>query len=361
MINASISAISKIVLAATDQTPANLQRLLSALGEMAADPGAPDALPIQIKRQILSIYAASLTRNDVELVIGLWLAITDLNDDILNIWLLANRHLLERLLLDARGNPEYLDEIRHRILKFNMSWTPLGEAGKPIFVSAIPKSGSTYYCHLLSAYTGKSVLSLHTSNRYREDLDTRMLTFAERCGAIMQGHNPAGDELALFLRTKHLQPIILLRNIFDCIVSYVPHIESGVHFRRYGFSFAGMSDCQKLDYAVRHLAPNHVHFVASWKKYADRFPALMLRYEDNTRNWREALRKSLVHANIEWHEPRGDHAVNATRAHAERNPGRLRKRTDRSPLKDFLNRDHLEYVRSFYAYYPDIDFSDIDD
>lgn len=346
--------------AAAEPSASHVRTLVAALYLVRTDGLAAGKLDARAKSQILSIYGALIARHDADSVLRLWPAIVDLDDDGMNLWLFANRHILERVLLDVRGDAEYLGSLRQRALTFNTSWLPQEVAGTPIFLSALPKSGSTHFCHLLSAYTGKTVLSLHTQNRFREDLDSRVLTLSCRAAAIMQGHNPAGDELSFFLQTSAIRPIILLRNIFDCIISYVAHLERSVHLRRHGFSFAGMSDQEKLDYAIRHLAPNHVHFVASWKKYAEKRACLFLSYENNISDWHQALKLSIDYIGAPWDPKRAEQAIATLEAFSARSPQDLRRRTGKSILKDALTQKHIDEVRSLYRYYSEIDFRDVD-
>ena len=97
-------------------------------------------------------------------------------------------------------------------------------------INAMPKSGSTYLYNLLTKLLG--VKKLHLKNQWyratEQDLYIPALLDA-RIRETLSRHHFKATDLNIDLMIKFdIKPIILVRNIFDVIVSFKDNLEKGL-------------------------------------------------------------------------------------------------------------------------------------
>lgn len=231
-----------------------------------------------------------------------------------------------------------------------------------------PKSGSTYAANFLRLYTGYRFAPIGGTQSYTpDDIDMGM---ARRClgsrGFIIHAHSIASADLLYTLRINRVRPVILIRDIFEAIDSFVDHmtrapitIRSGTFRQRHGF-FAD-SDEENRTAAVVYLSALYVRFFATWMRAHISLGYHIVNHSllrsDEPLFFRmllEGLGQPVDRARIDSTAATVREAASQNRAAFNLGPrGAARGIRNFTPAQRDL-------VRSQYAMFPDVDFSMID-
>ena len=94
-----------------------------------------------------------------------------------------------------------------------------------ILIACMPRSGSTYLSNLLAAVTGYPRHPLvYTFYRNEQDLYLPALMKALTIPTVTQQHLRATGPTLELIDIFNLRPIVLVRNLFDVVVSYFDHL-----------------------------------------------------------------------------------------------------------------------------------------
>lgn len=172
--------------------------------------------------------------------------------------------------------------------------------GEFIFVSAMPKSGSTFLARSLCEITGFEHTRLtYKFERNEQELYLPKLVDNYSRSIVTQQHTRATlPNLQLFRRFE-IRPVILLRNIFDVVPSIrdyllkegvegFPSIYATEHFRT-------LSDTEQYDFLITFAMPWYFDFYASWFDAArdGNIDTLWLTYEELVKDWAAGIRSVL--------------------------------------------------------------------
>ncbi len=164
-------------------------------------------------------------------------------------------------------------------------------------------------------------------------------------GRLVRAHVPAGLRMRASLNLLRLRPVLIVRNIFDTLASYV----GDNYFIALGHRFDRLDRARQRRVLLLRNAVDVVDFYASWSVLAKLNPR-MLRvdvYEDIADDWVGYTRKIL--------QERGGTVSRETVEAAMHGlpPDPL------TPPNDFTE-DEKNLVRELYAQYPTVDFTRID-
>ncbi|MDC0601544.1 sulfotransferase domain-containing protein [Aliiglaciecola sp.] len=140
---------------------------------------------------------------------------------------------------------------------------------------AMPKSGSTWVSSVLkkglSGKGWKNVNLLPTyGHREQEVVPLEILRQSGLNDNVFAAHQHCSYSSYAFnfIKTFNVHLILQVRNIADCILSYIDHLNKGEVVIPYGHqtvdTWAGYSDEQKLSFVVNILVPWYVDFWAGW-------------------------------------------------------------------------------------------------
>jgi len=153
--------------------------------------------------------------------------------------------------------------------------------GETIFISAFPKSGSTYLVKTLATVTGFQSFFLGYHQLNEQDLYLPNLIDAWSMDTISHQHTrPSQPNLALMSQFS-IRPVILTRNIHDALVSLTDHLETESIYTPLldlPDNFMERPRHARLDLVIDLAAPWYIRFAADWSR-AKR-DCLWLRYED---------------------------------------------------------------------------------
>lgn len=145
-----------------------------------------------------------------------------------------------------------------------------------IVVAAMPRSGSTYFVNTLSQLTHLPYFRLSSAfGTNEQDLYLPALCINTQ-GCVAQMHMKGTYHNVKLLKMFHIRPIILVRNIFDTIISLTndlrkkqQHIHSKTGEIGYSFlwndtSIEKLDENEFLDFVIDFATPWYVTFYVSW-------------------------------------------------------------------------------------------------
>jgi hypothetical protein len=233
---------------------------------------------------------------------------------------------------------------------------------KLIVVAAAPKSGSTFLANTLAKATGLPYFRLCSGYATNEhDLYLPALCLMNRYGCVSQLHIKGTFHNAALMRTFAIKPILLVRQIDDIVVSLMhdfkdkaqkPEVgtgQSGYSFLWQDQSTKDMSEERLLDMIVDLAVPWFVNFYVSWHRLCEQgaVDALWVTYEEMLGDKEAILRRILDYLGLP--------DVTVDPDLLERRYGTFREgRRGRGSW--LLSEAQRTRIRSYFSYYPGVDF-----
>ncbi len=230
---------------------------------------------------------------------------------------------------------------------------------KHILVACFPKSGSTWLSKTLALLPNFHRVDLVPSyGRREQELAFERLILFHTLNYVAQHHCRFSAATESCLKAFSIKPIILTRNIFDCIISAKDHLDGGkkdpdiiigpaayVPQRFYSWS-----DEEKYDFIIDMIVPWYFNFFVGWNDFPT---GTWASYEELVRNPSAAIKRiaNELHLDIIDSEIEGA-LMAASKVETRKNKGEVgRGRALTNVQKD--------RVRRFASYYPSVDFSTI--
>lgn len=133
---------------------------------------------------------------------------------------------------------------------------------------ALPKSSSTYCTKVLSTILDAAVYKdIVTQDRFTpKDLSISGIVAARERLTISQVHLSATGANLRIIRNFGLRVVILLRNLFDAVVSLRDHMDANPYFSSILIpnNYNALSEVDKLDYIIDTAVPWMMTFYTSW-------------------------------------------------------------------------------------------------
>jgi len=169
-------------------------------------------------------------------------------------------------------------------VRSDYSSNPKDETGRHIFIACVPKSGSTFLKNVLVSVTGyRDAFMVYTPGQFEQDLYLPVLDSVAGDDTVTQQHCRASDANVQMMQAFGIRPVVLVRDIFDCIISLLDFYNRGAFansfFRR---DYAALDEETKIDLLIDNLVSWYFQFVASWSLVEEqgRLDLLWLKYED---------------------------------------------------------------------------------
>lgn len=152
-----------------------------------------------------------------------------------------------------------------------------------IFIACFPKSGSTYLAILLSKVTGFKILNAMQFAKHNEqDIYKVKLRKFLSVNSVTQQHARGTENNVGLLIKYNIKPIILVRNIFDTLISYYDHLENEDYRVPMGFvhkEYFNMARQEKLDFLIKVHLPWYFNFLMSWREASKDINTLWITYD----------------------------------------------------------------------------------
>lgn len=142
------------------------------------------------------------------------------------------------------------------------------ELGRHIFITCAPKSGSTFLKNALVGITGYyDLFTVYAALQNEHDLYLPQLVRFGNINTVTQQHARASEANIQLMQAFGIRPVVLVRNIFDTVVSLLDFYRQGFTFSTFfdGQEFLGFEEQQQLDLLIDFVVPWYFQFVASWR------------------------------------------------------------------------------------------------
>ncbi len=234
------------------------------------------------------------------------------------------------------------------------------DLGTHIFIACVPKSASTFLKNVLVGITGyRDLFAVFAAGQNEHDLYLPVLNeFAEQ-NTVTQQHARASEANIQLMQAFGIRPVVLVRNIFDAVVSLHDFYKTGAYFNSYfRDSFLDLDDHTQVDLLIDNIVPWYLQFVASWSlvEKEKRLEILWLDYDELIQNKEDSIDSILRYYGLGAARAAIQKSVETTEADARRN--RFNKGVAGRGVKNLTN-EQKERIISLTKYHPRVDFGGI--
>lgn len=233
------------------------------------------------------------------------------------------------------------------------------ELGRHIVIACMPKSGSTFLKHVLCKLTGWREASLtYAFLQNEEELYLPYLRSVARQDTVTQQHCRATIPNLQLMQAFAIRPVVLVRNLFDTIVSYTDFFDSGATVNTF---FAGRWEVferdRRIDLMIDHFVPWYLAFFASWSDVTvkGQLDCHLLRYEDMIADKPRMLGRLAAFYGLD--TSASDCATAVAIVEGDKDKEKTRFNQGKTGRGEELTERQRERVRALATYYHDVDFS----
>jgi tetratricopeptide (TPR) repeat protein len=235
------------------------------------------------------------------------------------------------------------------------------QVGRHIFIACVPKSASTFLKNLLVNLTGfQDVFMVYAAGQSEHELYMPTVREFAHCNTVTQQHCRASDANVHIMQAFGISPIVLVRNIFDSVMSLLDFYNNqGAFYNSYfRADFQTLDEETKIDLLIDNVIPWYFQFVASWDlvEKQRRLPVQWLAYEDLISDKPAAIKTVLEFYGLGAPEK----AIQAKIKETESEGKKIRfNKGVAGRGKAGLNEQQKERIRRLSKYYPATDFGRI--
>lgn len=234
------------------------------------------------------------------------------------------------------------------------------QLGRHIFIACVPKSASTFLKNVLVGLTGfRDLFSVYAAGQNEHDLYLPSIAeFAEH-NTVTQQHCRASEANIQLMQAFAIRPVVLVRNVFDAVVSLLDFYKQGAFFNSYfRADFMSLDDETRIDLLIDNVVPWYLQFVASWDlaEKERRLEIDWLSYEDLTADKAAAVERILEFYGLGAARADISRRIALTEGDARRN--RFNKGVAGRGRQKLTDRQK-ERIERFTVYYPSTDFKRI--
>jgi hypothetical protein len=183
-----------------------------------------------------------------------------------------------------------------------------------ILIACAPKSASSFLSEALLEVTGFRRYFLAPLGEDRErQIERRSIPLFLATDTVSQEHLKATGPDVRLLREMHVRPVVLVRDLFDALVSLRDQIAHEppapwpmAHVPR---GFAGWDEARQLWFVVRMFTPWYLSFFASWCDAMRTLDVLWITYDDVVACTRDTIRSVLHHVGLDFDDDAIDAGV----------------------------------------------------
>ena len=140
------------------------------------------------------------------------------------------------------------------------------QLGTHIFIACVPKSASTFLKNLLVSLTGyRDVFMVYAAGQNEHELYLPTLRETAHLDTVTQQHCRASDANVQMMQAFDIKPVVLVRNIFDSVMSQLDFYNKGAFYNSYfRADYQSLDEETKIDLLIDNVIPWYFQFVASW-------------------------------------------------------------------------------------------------
>ncbi|MGB7068630.1 MAG: sulfotransferase domain-containing protein [Pyrinomonadaceae bacterium] len=234
------------------------------------------------------------------------------------------------------------------------------QLGRHIFIACAPKSGSTFLKNLLAGLTGyRDAFMVYGSGQFEQEIYLPTLRETAHLDTVTQQHCRASDANIQLMQAFEIRPVVLVRNIFDSVISLLDFYNGGAFKNSYfRGDYMALDEETKVDLLIDNFIPWYFQFVASWSLVEKKreLEILWLSFEEMIGNKASATKNVLefydLGASLRNVEKKIKETESATRKI------RFNKGVSGRGISG-LNDRQKERIRRLARYYPSADFGRI--
>ena len=225
-----------------------------------------------------------------------------------------------------------------------------------VLLACMPKSGSTYVCKIFAQLPGfvEAVLVPGYGRREQELCHERLLAYAATPESFIAQHHVRYSHVTRsYIEEFSLEPVVLVRNVFDVVPSLIDHhrLDSTVYPAAFAPEECAGWDFERAAAFVTYMAiPWYFNFFVSWTACQEK---ILVTYEDVILDAIGVMRRICDFWRID--VPRRDIAEAVLRADALPTRKNLAVRGRGDALPQTCKR----HIRNMAAFYSGTDFSSI--
>jgi hypothetical protein len=140
------------------------------------------------------------------------------------------------------------------------------QLGRHIFIACVPKSASTFLKNLLQNVTGYlDMFTVYAAGQTEHEIYLPTLRDCAHLDTVTQQHCRASDANIHLMQAFNIRPIILVRNIFDSVMSLLDFYNQGAFQASYfRADWQALDEETKIDLLIENVIPWYFQFIASW-------------------------------------------------------------------------------------------------
>lgn len=230
--------------------------------------------------------------------------------------------------------------------------------GRHIFIACVPKSGSTFLKNALLSITGyRDAFMVYTPGQFEQDLYLPTVDSVADFDTVTQQHCRASDANVQLMQAFGIRPVVLIRNIFDSVVSLLDFYNGGAFSNSFfRTDYPDLDEQTRIDLLIDNFVPWYFQFVASWDLVEKRglLDLMRLGYEDLIADKPKAVTRVLGFYGLG--APLRGIEQRISEIESDKHRTRFNKGVagrGRSKLSD----DQKHRIRKHAEYYPTTDFS----
>ena len=246
-----------------------------------------------------------------------------------------------------------------RLSDFTSEITP-EQLGRHIFIACVPKSASTFLKNLLLNLTGyRELFAVYAAGQSEHEIYLPTLREAAHLDTVTQQHCRASDANVHLMQAFGIRPLVLVRNIFDSVMSLLDFYNHGA-FRNSYFraDWPALDEETKIDLLIKNVIPWYFQFVASWDlvEKEKRLDIFWLSYEELVADKPSSVLRVLEFYGLGAQRRAVEQRIRDLESAGRKN--RFNKGvTGRGRAK--LNEQQKEKISHLTRYYPSTDFARI--
>ena len=172
---------------------------------------------------------------------------------------------------------------RATLSDFTTEITP-EQLGRHLFIACVPKSASTFLKNLLVNLTGyRDLFTVYAAGQSEHEIYLPTLREFAHLDTVTQQHCRAADANVHLMQAFGIRPVVLVRNIFDSVMSLLDFYNQGAFQTSYfRADWLQLDEEAKIDLLIDNVIPWYFQFVASWDlaEKHNRIEVHWLSYED---------------------------------------------------------------------------------
>lgn len=234
------------------------------------------------------------------------------------------------------------------------------QLGRHIFIACVPKSASTFLKNLLINLTGyRDMFAVYAAGQTEHEIYLPTLREWGHLDTVTQQHCRASDANVHLMQGFGIRPVVLVRNIFDSVMSLLDFYNKGA-FRTSYFraDWPNLDEETKIDLIIENVIPWYFQFVASWDSVEkqNRLEMHWLTYEELVADKPSSVLKVLNFYGLGAPQRGVEQRIREVES-AERNNRFNKGVTGRG--RSGLNESQKEQICRLTRYYPSTDFARI--